>query len=51
MITMADDVPYSSRCKLVSRYWEITCNGNTQVTQGPGVIGLYPDVYPGSVFR
>lgn len=50
-ITMASDVPADRSCKLVSRYWEITANGATQVTEGPGVIGLYPDVSPGSFFR
>jgi len=50
-ITMASTEAITSRCKLVSRYWEITVNRNTSVTQGPGVIGLYPDVYPGSFFR
>jgi len=50
-ITMDSSEPSSSKCKLVSRYWEITSNGHTHVTEGPGVIGLYPDVYPGSFFR
>jgi ApaG protein len=50
-ISMPENESNVNRCKLVSRYWQITVNGRTQVTQGPGVIGLNPDVYPGSFFR
>jgi uncharacterized protein affecting Mg2+/Co2+ transport len=50
-ITMSPDEPANRSCQLLSRYWEITANDKTQVTEGPGVIGLHPEVRPGSFFR
>ncbi len=45
-ISATDAAP---RCTLVSRRWVIDASGDDEpeVVEGPGVIGLHPDVYPG----
>uniref|UniRef100_A0A6B2L509 ApaG domain-containing protein n=1 Tax=Arcella intermedia TaxID=1963864 RepID=A0A6B2L509_9EUKA len=37
-------------CQLETRHWDITSNGRTETVDGPGVIGEYPEVFPGSFF-
>jgi len=42
----------SEKCKLTNRHWIITDgNGKMEHVQGPGVIGKYPDMYPGAHFE
>jgi len=36
--------------QLVSRHWDITSNGRTEVVNGPGVIGEHPKMFPGANF-
>ncbi|EFC37020.1 predicted protein [Naegleria gruberi] len=54
-ITMDKNESTQNSCKLVSRHWEIYLTSDVQnetpeVVDGPGVVGLYPTVTPGSVF-
>jgi len=50
-MTMAQNTPSKLYdCQLVSRHWDITSNGRTDVVDGPGVIGFYPKMTPGAEF-
>jgi len=51
-MTMGNHMSSADSCKLVSRHWIIT-DGNNHVDEvkGPGVIGKYPDMYPGAFFE
>jgi len=50
-IYMADDVPQNiHNCQLESRHWEIESEGRVEPVDGPGVIGLYPKMFPSAHF-
>ncbi|KAG2374774.1 hypothetical protein C9374_010518 [Naegleria lovaniensis] len=54
-ITMDKDETNDKSCRLQSRHWEIFEGGDMEneepeVVDGPGVVGLFPKVVPGSVF-
>lgn len=51
-ITMSNDQNKSQSCQLVTRTWIIDQPGRpTDRVHGPGVIGLFPKVSPGSHFE
>eukprot|EP01129_Flabellula_baltica_P011580 TRINITY_DN5103_c0_g1_i1.p1 TRINITY_DN5103_c0_g1~~TRINITY_DN5103_c0_g1_i1.p1 ORF type:complete len:374 (-),score=54.15 TRINITY_DN5103_c0_g1_i1:32-1153(-) len=51
ILEMDENESENKSCVLISRHWEITDeSGNVDVVDGSGVIGLYPEVYPGSHF-
>ncbi|KAF0984344.1 hypothetical protein FDP41_007521 [Naegleria fowleri] len=54
-ITMDKNETNDKSCRLQSRHWEIFEGGDMEnqepeVVDGPGVVGLFPKVTPGSVF-
>uniref|UniRef100_H2YA03 F-box domain-containing protein n=1 Tax=Ciona savignyi TaxID=51511 RepID=H2YA03_CIOSA len=50
-MSMAEDAPPSKACQLVSRHWIITTeSGKTELVNGPGVVGKYPIMRPGTSF-
>ena len=51
-ISMDNDQKTSDSCTLTSRHWVITDgNGKVEQVQGSGVIGLFPEMYPGARFE
>ncbi|XP_067837679.1 F-box only protein 3, partial [Heptranchias perlo] len=49
-IEMVKDASPDNACQLDSRYWKITnANGDVEEVQGPGVVGEFPVMRPGSV--
>ncbi|XP_041030234.1 F-box only protein 3 [Carcharodon carcharias] len=49
-IEMVKDASPDSVCQLDSRYWKITNeNGDIEEVQGPGVVGEFPVLHPGTV--
>jgi len=51
-ITMSVNEEISKSCQLVTRTWIINQSGRpTDRVHGPGVIGLFPKVFPGSYFE
>eukprot|EP01114_Cavostelium_apophysatum_P021822 TRINITY_DN7714_c0_g1_i1.p1 TRINITY_DN7714_c0_g1~~TRINITY_DN7714_c0_g1_i1.p1 ORF type:complete len:428 (+),score=63.99 TRINITY_DN7714_c0_g1_i1:76-1359(+) len=52
-ITMAADMSATDKCQLLGRHWIIkkSADAAAEEVQGPGVIGLYPVVEPGSFFE
>ncbi|XP_072178952.1 F-box only protein 3-like [Diadema setosum] len=50
-MTMDENAPSASTCKLQSRYWKITDSvGECHEVKGEAVIGLYPVIKPGTNF-
>jgi len=50
-IEMDKEVPQKiSDCQLSRRHWDITSEGHTETVDGDGVIGFYPEMYPGANF-
>lgn len=50
-MTMSPDAPQSESCQLETRHWIITDdNGSEEQVDGPGVVGEYPVMYPGTSF-
>ena len=49
---MSENHNKEDSCKLANRHWIIT-DGNfaTENVSGPGVIGKYPEMYPGAIFE
>eukprot|EP00002_Diphylleia_rotans_P040539 TRINITY_DN9636_c0_g1_i5.p1 TRINITY_DN9636_c0_g1~~TRINITY_DN9636_c0_g1_i5.p1 ORF type:complete len:396 (+),score=68.33 TRINITY_DN9636_c0_g1_i5:90-1277(+) len=51
-ITMDENEDPGLTCTLQSRHWKIQrAPGKIEVVDGPGVIGLFPTISPGSVFE
>eukprot|EP01133_Synstelium_polycarpum_P006768 gene6768-7867_t len=52
-ISMDKDADPNLSCRLLSRHWEISESNSpiVQVVDGPGVIGLFPEISPGTVFE
>lgn len=51
-MSMAKDAPPEHSCILTTRHWIIhDQNGNQEEVKGPGVIGEYPEMYPGAFFE
>lgn len=49
---MDESRPQSERCKLTARHWVITDDTNhVEEVRGEGVIGKYPEMYPGADFE
>ncbi|XP_059507967.1 F-box only protein 3 isoform X1 [Stegostoma tigrinum] len=47
---MVEDASPDNACQLDSRYWKITnANGDVEEVQGPGVVGEFPVLRPGTV--
>lgn len=48
---MAPDAPQSESCQLESRHWTLTDErGNVERVEGPGVVGTYPTMRPGTEY-
>ncbi|KAG8540747.1 hypothetical protein GDO81_018658 [Engystomops pustulosus] len=49
---MAKNALPEKACQLDSRYWRITnAKGSVEEVQGPGVVGDYPQLRPGTVYE
>ncbi len=38
------------RSRLTTRHWEVDNGGKIERVDGPGVVGLYPEMFPGANF-
>jgi len=52
IMKMDKSYPKEATCKLTTRHWVIRdANNRNDEVQGPGVIGMYPEMYPGAYFE
>jgi len=51
-MSMDKEEKRENSCQLTTRHWEIRAqNAPPEFVDGPGVVGHYPEMYPGAFFR